>query len=234
MKVLSLVQSVDIQRADCRREIVARKGPRGDHIEVEPLEDGITAAILGPEALPERPPTLGELVQLRSRRWLVEDVVEPARTGQSPLVRLACADDDAQGQALEVFWDYELDRRILEEEGWQDLAAKGFDAPRQFAAFFHTLRWNCITATDVLAEIRAQVIPFAVLQYDVMAVWVDGRRPNRVRWDGAKENASAGNDARQKCKYSCHGIPPTRVKPSNGLFARVKTLACFVPPPFVL
>jgi superfamily II DNA or RNA helicase len=64
------------------------------------------------------------------------------------VVRLACADDDAQGQSLEVFWDYELDRRILEEEGWADLAAKGFDQPRQFAAFLHTLRWNCVTATD--------------------------------------------------------------------------------------
>ncbi len=63
-------------------------------------------------------------------------------------MRLACADDDAHGQSLEVFWEYELDRQILEEEGWQDLAAKGFDAPRQFAAFLHTLRWNCITATD--------------------------------------------------------------------------------------
>ena len=72
----------------------------------------------------------------------------PSVPGQSSLVRLACADDDAQGQSLDVFWDYELDRRILEEEGWQDLAAKGFDAPRQFAAFLHTLRWNCITATD--------------------------------------------------------------------------------------
>jgi hypothetical protein len=62
--------------------------------------------------------------------------------------RLSCADDDAQGQTLEVFWDYELDRLILEEEGWADLAAKGFDLPRQFAAFLHTLRWNCVTATD--------------------------------------------------------------------------------------
>jgi SNF2 family DNA or RNA helicase len=37
---------------------------------------------------------------------------------------------------------------ILEEEGWSDLASKGFDQPRQFAAFLHTLRWNCVTATD--------------------------------------------------------------------------------------
>jgi superfamily II DNA or RNA helicase len=100
------------------------------------------------KVLPNHPPAPGDLVQVRSRRWLVEEVVGPASPGQSSLVRLACADDDAQGQALDVFWDHELDRRVLEEESWQDLAAKGFDAPRQFAAFLHTLRWNCITATD--------------------------------------------------------------------------------------
>ena len=86
-------------------------------------------------SLPEHPPQVGELVHVRSRRWLVEEVVEAPAPGQSALVRLACADDDAQGQALDVFWDYELDRRILREEGWQDLAARGFDTPRQFAAF---------------------------------------------------------------------------------------------------
>jgi superfamily II DNA or RNA helicase len=99
-------------------------------------------------ALPEHPPAPGDLVQVRSRRWLVEEVVDPASPGHSALVRLACADDDAQGQSLDVFWDYELDRRILAEESWHDLATRGFDAPRQFAAFLHTLRWNCITATD--------------------------------------------------------------------------------------
>jgi SNF2 family DNA or RNA helicase len=65
-----------------------------------------------------------------------------------------------RGQTLEVLWDYELDRLILEEEGWADLAAKGFDQPRQFAAFLHTLRWNCVTATDpnlVQAPFRAGI-----------------------------------------------------------------------------
>jgi hypothetical protein len=97
---------------------------------------------------PERMPRGGELVQVLSRRWLVEDIIAPDHPEQSCLLRLACADDDAQGQALDVFWDYELDRRILEEEGWSHLAAKGFDPPRQFGAFLHTLRWNCVTATD--------------------------------------------------------------------------------------
>ena len=85
---------------------------------------------LSPLRLPERPPRVGELVHLRSRRWLVEEVVAPACDGESSRVLLACADDDAQGQSLEVFWDYEIDRRILEEEGWADLAARGFDPPR--------------------------------------------------------------------------------------------------------
>ncbi len=93
-------------------------------------------------------PAPGELVQLRSRRWLVEEVIDAPAPGNSPRVRLACADDDAQGQSLEVYWDYEIDRRILEDEGWVDLAAKGFDPPRRFAAFLNTLRWNCVTATD--------------------------------------------------------------------------------------
>jgi len=88
------------------------------------------------------------LVKIRSRRWLVEEVVEPDVPGRTTLVKLACAEDDAQGQLLDVFWDYELDRRILQDEGWADLATKGFDPPDRFGAFLHTLRWNCVTATN--------------------------------------------------------------------------------------
>ena len=94
------------------------------------------------------PPNVGELVRVRSRSWLVDEVIEPKIPGQTCVVRLSCADDDAQGQALEVLWNYELDRLTLTEEGWADLAAKGFDQPSQFAAFLHTLRWNCVTSTD--------------------------------------------------------------------------------------
>ena len=100
-----------------------------------------------PPNTPERPPRVGELVRVRSRQWLVEEVL-PDRDGGSPQVSLACADDDAQGQSLTVFWDYELDRAILQEEGWASLASQRFDSPRYFAAFFNTLRWNCTTATQ--------------------------------------------------------------------------------------
>lgn len=102
--------------------------------------DGNTAqSPLEPTVLPEHPPEPGDLVQVRSRRWLVERVEQPSGPGDSPVVHLACADDDAQGQELRVYWDYELDRRILKDEGWDELGRRGFDAPRRFAAFFHTL-----------------------------------------------------------------------------------------------
>lgn len=101
-----------------------------------------------PALLPARLPEQGELVVVRSRRWLVEEVVPPPEIGQSAIVRLACADDDAQGQTLDVFWSHEPDRMILTEEGWGSLAGQGFDQPRLFSAFLHTLRWNCVTATD--------------------------------------------------------------------------------------
>lgn len=113
-----------------------------------------------PQTLPEHPPEPGDLVQLRSRRWLVEAVERPASPGDSAVVHLACADDDAQGQELRVYWRYELDRRILKDEGWDELGRRGFDKPRYFAAFFHTLRWNCVTATDpnlVQAPFRAGI-----------------------------------------------------------------------------
>ena len=100
-----------------------------------------------PVVLPERLPVVGELVQVRSRRWIVEEVSDPS-PGVSAVVGLACVDDDNQGQPLQVLWDYEPDRWILADEGWEDLASKGLDSPERFAAFFHTLRWNCTTATD--------------------------------------------------------------------------------------
>lgn len=88
------------------------------------------------------PPSVGDLVFLRSRRWLVDEVVQPDAE-QTAIVRLSCAEDDAQGQLLDVLWDYEIDKMVLHEEGWADLAKRGFDDPKKFAAFLYSLRWNC-------------------------------------------------------------------------------------------
>jgi hypothetical protein len=51
-------------------------------------------------------PQRGDFVRVRARRWLVED--ERAIDGLKTL-RLACVDDDAQGELAEVLWDAEID-----------------------------------------------------------------------------------------------------------------------------
>ncbi len=51
------------------------------------------------------PPNIGQIVRVRQRQYLVEDVVPPPESGDATLVRMACLDDDAQGQPLEVLWE---------------------------------------------------------------------------------------------------------------------------------
>lgn len=93
-------------------------------------------------------PQTGDLVVVRTRRWLVDEVLLPDKSDSAPIVRLACADDDAQGQLLDVFWTHEPDRAVVKDEGWTDLASKRFDSPQLFGSFLRTLRWGCVTATD--------------------------------------------------------------------------------------
>ncbi len=89
-----------------------------------------------------------DLVRVRSRQYLVEGVDPPPQPGDSTLVRLSCLEDDAQGEPLEVLWEREIDAKLLRETDWNRIASRGFDEPRLFSAYLHTLRWSCVTATD--------------------------------------------------------------------------------------
>lgn len=93
-------------------------------------------------------PKPGQIVGVRQRLYLTEQVIEPVDVGDSTLVKLSCVDDDAQGQPLEVLWEQELDARIVSDEAWDTLATRGFDPGERFAAYLNTLRWNCVTSTD--------------------------------------------------------------------------------------
>lgn len=92
-------------------------------------------------------PTEGQIVRVRQRQYLVEDIT-PGNRGDQTLVRLACIEDDAQGQLLEVLWEKELDRELMTEEAWDQIAKRGFDQPNLFSGYMDTLRWNCVTSTD--------------------------------------------------------------------------------------
>ncbi len=93
-------------------------------------------------------PALGQIARVRQRLYLVEGIVKAPTANESTLVRLSCLDDDAQGQPLEVLWEKEVDAEPLTAEAWEAIARRGFDPPSLFSAYLHTLRWNCVTATD--------------------------------------------------------------------------------------
>lgn len=92
-------------------------------------------------------PAPGEVVRVRQRQYLVEDVQPPPEPGEATLVSMSCLDDDAQGEALEVLWEHEIDTEVV-RASWDRLGRRDFDAPSRFAAYLHALRWNCVTATN--------------------------------------------------------------------------------------
>ncbi|MEZ4311221.1 MAG: DISARM system SNF2-like helicase DrmD [Polyangiaceae bacterium] len=93
-------------------------------------------------------PSPGQIVRARARRYLVEDVTLAPSPGDDTRVRLACLDDDAQGEPLEVLWERELDAEVLSASSWALTPDRGFDPSPRFAAYLRTLRWGCVTATQ--------------------------------------------------------------------------------------
>ena len=94
------------------------------------------------------PPKQGEIVRVRSRRYLVEGVEAASKPEDQTLVRLSCLEDDAEGEELEVLWEKEVDAQRISAVDWTKLAQGHFDDPRLFGAYYHTLRWNSVTSTD--------------------------------------------------------------------------------------
>jgi len=94
-------------------------------------------------------PSPGQVVKVRSRRYLVE-AVDPAGdpAWEQTLVSLSCLEDDAQGERLSVLWEREVDAQVLQQADWGHLAHSGFDAPHVFSAYIHALRWNLVTSTN--------------------------------------------------------------------------------------
>lgn len=96
----------------------------------------------------ELPPAQGDIVRVRSRRYLVEEVTNPVEPGDDHLVRLSCLEDDAEGEELQVLWQSEVDAERIAETDWSKLSKGDFDSTSHFAAYYRTLRWNTVTSTD--------------------------------------------------------------------------------------
>ncbi|MFK9004752.1 DISARM system SNF2-like helicase DrmD [Pseudomonas pergaminensis] len=91
-------------------------------------------------------PVAGNVIRLRHRQWLVEDVVAPPEPSQLTLVKAVCLDDDNQGEPIEVLWEMELGAQLVDQK--MGGVGSDIDEPRLFAAYLHALKWNSVTATD--------------------------------------------------------------------------------------
>ena len=92
-------------------------------------------------------PQPGQVLRARSRQWLVEGVVNGG-PGDSPLLRLACLEDDAPGRRLELLWDLELGARVVAPEAEGLGKPRDLDPPGHFGAYLHALKWSAVSAAD--------------------------------------------------------------------------------------
>jgi ERCC4-related helicase len=104
--------------------------------------DVVDAEVVAPRT--DTRPRTGDVVLVRQRQYLVERIDDGARG----VVHLVCLDDDAQGRRLSVAWELELGARVLAPESTSLGAISAVDDPRTFAAYFHALKWSCVSATD--------------------------------------------------------------------------------------
>lgn len=103
-------------------------------------------------------PEPGQLVEVRRRQWIVDEINASAllgasRSGVQPraqhLVTVSSIDEDALGEELQVIWELEPGARILEKAGLPKVGE--FDEPRRVDAFLDAVRWGAATNADVQA-----------------------------------------------------------------------------------
>jgi superfamily II DNA or RNA helicase len=102
------------------------------------------------------PPESGQLVSVRSRRWVVSDVqsgtLPPSSLGPVPsrsehLVSLLSVEDDALGEELQVVWEIEPGALVIEKVSLPE--PTGFDPPDRLDAFLDAVRWGAASTADV-------------------------------------------------------------------------------------
>lgn len=111
----------------------------------DPGDQAVTGLFAASRAQREAPEP-GDVVRLRHRQWLVENVTPPPEPRQLTLIKAVCLDDDNQGEVLEALWEMELGAQVVDQK--MGGLGSGVDEPRLFAAYLHALKWNSVTATD--------------------------------------------------------------------------------------
>ncbi|MBG0564941.1 DISARM system SNF2-like helicase DrmD [Actinoplanes aureus] len=92
------------------------------------------------------PPADGQLVSVRGRRWVVNNV-EPG--AKSTLVSLQSVEDGRYADTLDVIWEVEAGAQVLPTGALPPVEAGRFDPPHRLAAFLDAVRWSAVTSADV-------------------------------------------------------------------------------------
>ena len=100
-------------------------------------------------------PEQGQLVQVRSRPWVVNEVKPsslPTPAMELPLARrqnlltLLSIEDDGLGEELQVVWEIEPGAKIIERVALPE--PTDFDSPDQLDAFLDAVRWGAASTAD--------------------------------------------------------------------------------------
>lgn len=100
-------------------------------------------------------PEQGQLVQVRSRPWVVNAVKcssLPTSALKSPiatpqhLLTLSSVEDDGLGEDLQVVWEIEPGAKIVEKVALPD--PTDFDSPEKLDAFLDAVRWGAASSAD--------------------------------------------------------------------------------------
>src|SRR5271157_4514459 len=102
------------------------------------------------------PPESGQLVNVRSRRWVVNEVqasqlsprpLELTASRPQHLVSLLSVEDDALGEELQVVWEIEPGAKLIEKVALPEPTA--FDSPDRLDAFLDAVRWGAASTADL-------------------------------------------------------------------------------------
>lgn len=100
-------------------------------------------------------PEQGQLVQVRSRPWVVNDVKPsslpiPAMhlpvSQRQNLLTLSSIEDDGLGEEVQIVWEIEPGAKIIEKVALPDPTA--FDSPDKLDAFLDAVRWGASSSAD--------------------------------------------------------------------------------------
>ncbi len=102
------------------------------------------------------PPEQGQLVNVRQRQWMVNEVVrsalvdgplQPLDRSPQHLITLSSVEDDGLGEELQVIWELEPGAKAIEKSPLPE--PTGFDAPDRLDAFLDAVRWGAASTADL-------------------------------------------------------------------------------------